>query len=139
MPTSSATNPMSGTPGQRDLDGPAGDDLPTRRDGGQLRRQCSVDDCDRPHQARGYCLTHYKQWRAPLDELPDSTPPPGTFTTDDIARLADVAPRTVTNWPALGRIPPPDGHASGRPWWHPDTLPTLSRRRRRPAPHAGTE
>lgn len=25
-------------------------------------RQCSVKECDRPHDARGYCKLHYKRW-----------------------------------------------------------------------------
>lgn len=26
-------------------------------------RLCTVDGCDRPHKARGFCLPHYQQWR----------------------------------------------------------------------------
>lgn len=26
-------------------------------------RTCTVEDCDAPHRARGYCNRHYKQWQ----------------------------------------------------------------------------
>ena len=26
-------------------------------------RTCSVDGCDRAHEAKGYCRAHYKRWR----------------------------------------------------------------------------
>lgn len=99
-----------------------------------MARTCTVDGCDRPHRARGLCQLHWKQWRHTVTKIPDTQPPDGALTATDIARLADVAPRTVTNWPALGRIPPPDGHASGQPWWWPASLPPLARRKRRSAP-----
>lgn len=27
------------------------------------RRACSIEGCDRPHDARGWCKTHYSRWR----------------------------------------------------------------------------
>ena len=32
---------------------------------------CSVDDCDRPHKARGYCAAHYKRFLLHGSPLPD--------------------------------------------------------------------
>lgn len=29
----------------------------------RVRGTCTVGDCGRPHAARGYCSTHYTQWR----------------------------------------------------------------------------
>jgi hypothetical protein len=26
------------------------------------RASCSIEECDRPHKARGWCLRHYRQW-----------------------------------------------------------------------------
>ena len=26
-------------------------------------QKCSKDGCKRPYRAKGYCVTHYKQWR----------------------------------------------------------------------------
>lgn len=27
------------------------------------KRTCSIEGCDSPHQARGYCMQHYQKWR----------------------------------------------------------------------------
>lgn len=39
----------------------------------QTRGVCSLDDCDRPHYAHGYCVKHYKRWRKYGDPLGGST------------------------------------------------------------------
>lgn len=36
-------------------------------------RICSVDDCDRPHVARGWCNTHYQRWYDHGDPLATGT------------------------------------------------------------------
>lgn len=28
------------------------------------KRTCSIDGCDQPHKARGWCFKHYRRWRA---------------------------------------------------------------------------
>ena len=33
-------------------------------------KACSVENCKRPHRAKGYCFFHYKKWRQ--GELPHS-------------------------------------------------------------------
>lgn len=33
------------------------------------QRTCCIDGCDRPHEARGWCKTHYARWRANGDPL----------------------------------------------------------------------
>ena len=33
------------------------------RQEGSTKRLCSVEDCTRPHQARGYCKAHWRHWR----------------------------------------------------------------------------
>jgi hypothetical protein len=35
-------------------------------------RTCTVDGCNRPHDARGYCNTHYRRWRLYGDPLEPS-------------------------------------------------------------------
>lgn len=30
---------------------------------GGIRPVCSIEDCDKPHNARGWCLTHYNRWK----------------------------------------------------------------------------
>ncbi|MFA6034431.1 MAG: vegetative protein [Myxococcota bacterium] len=27
-------------------------------------KKCKVEGCKRPYQAKGYCVTHYKKWKA---------------------------------------------------------------------------
>ena len=95
-----------------------------------------MDGCDLPHRARGLCFPHWKQWRATLEQLPDdSRVPDGALTVADIAAAADVTTGTVGNWQHLGRLPTPDGHASGRSWWWPTSLnpDAVRRRKRRPS------
>ena len=36
---------------------------------GQRWTECSVADCSRPHEARGYCAMHYKRWKKHGDPL----------------------------------------------------------------------
>ncbi|MCZ7568835.1 MAG: hypothetical protein M5U01_09640 [Ardenticatenaceae bacterium] len=45
--------------------------LPSR----QRHASCTVDGCDRPHKARGYCDTHYARWRTHGDPLREPPPP----------------------------------------------------------------
>lgn len=33
------------------------------------KRTCSIDGCERPHEARGWCNRHYEKWRAHGDPL----------------------------------------------------------------------
>lgn len=43
--------------------------------GGEMaERTCSIDGCEKPHLARGFCKKHYRQWRKSTDLLP--SPPP---------------------------------------------------------------
>lgn len=39
------------------------------------KRTCSIDGCDRPHAARGWCMTHWRRWRRTGTTDP-ATPPP---------------------------------------------------------------
>lgn len=34
-----------------------------------MSEPCSVEDCQRPHSAKGYCRMHYRRWRATGDPL----------------------------------------------------------------------
>lgn len=37
--------------------------LPFLRPGVEYQPECAVTDCARPHKAKGFCGTHYSQWR----------------------------------------------------------------------------
>jgi hypothetical protein len=34
------------------------------------KARCSVEKCKRPYRAKGYCVTHYKEWRRGKLEKP---------------------------------------------------------------------
>jgi hypothetical protein len=36
---------------------------PTKRRPARAEAKCSKEGCKRPYRAKGYCVTHYKQWR----------------------------------------------------------------------------
>lgn len=38
--------------------------------GNMTQSTCSVENCEKPHMARGFCKQHYAKWRATTDELP---------------------------------------------------------------------
>jgi hypothetical protein len=42
-------------------------------------RACSIDGCERPHTARGWCGTHYQRWRTQ-----------GTVELDHVARVCSI-------------------------------------------------
>ncbi len=42
-------------------------------------KTCTIDECNKPHEARGWCVNHYAKWRRhgdPLGVSPYNTPPP---------------------------------------------------------------
>lgn len=39
-------------------------------------RTCTVDGCDNPHQARGFCSRHYQQWQRANHLGPYARTPP---------------------------------------------------------------
>lgn len=52
-------------------------------------RGCEVDGCRNPHEARGYCATHYSRWQ----RHGDATVPPkvhrSTLTLDELVEEID--------------------------------------------------
>ncbi|HEY9417869.1 MAG TPA: HNH endonuclease [Pseudonocardia sp.] len=34
-----------------------------------MKRRCSIEDCSRPHNGKGYCVLHYKRWQRHGDPL----------------------------------------------------------------------
>lgn len=57
------------------------------------KRTCSIEGCERPSIARGWCGMHYLRWRAHGDQFERS---PGPLTSEFTIRVPDgEAPRTL--------------------------------------------
>lgn len=75
---------------------------------GEIVRACSIDDCDRPVKAKGWCLRHYQRARAhgdPVrrddtrDRIEDVQWMAETGATlDEIADRCGVSRRTMLKW-----------------------------------------
>jgi len=62
---------------------------------------CTVPDCDRQHEARGYCSLHYKRWKRHGDPLASQ---PAQITGDPVARLLQHTDQTDTCWLWTGAL-----------------------------------
>lgn len=71
---------------------------------------CSIDGCDKPRRARGWCVNHWTQWRRTGD------PVPKTIYGDDLARFWSKVDKREPDecWPWLGAI---DKDGYGRMRW----------------------
>ena len=61
---------------------------------------CSIDGCEKPSRARGWCVNHWNQWRRTGDPIPK------TIVNDDLARFWSKVDRKADDecWPWLGTI-----------------------------------
>jgi 5-methylcytosine-specific restriction endonuclease McrA len=61
-------------------------------------RTCSVNDCDRPHCAKSFCLMHYRRWRKTGST--DAAPPfvPKTCSVDGCDTVATKRGWCNTHW-----------------------------------------
>lgn len=59
-----------------------------------MRKRCSIDGCDRPHVARGFCANHYQVWRAGGTPTPEFEKP----VRDALDRLMRRVEKTETCW-----------------------------------------
>lgn len=57
-------------------------------------RACSIDDCDRPVKAKGWCLRHYQRDRIEDVQWMAET----GATLDEIADRCGVSRRTMLKW-----------------------------------------
>jgi hypothetical protein len=51
---------------------------------------CSIEDCDRPTYARGWCGKHYKRWQRHGDPLVGAAREPGTCSVDGCGATASA-------------------------------------------------
>lgn len=51
-------------------------------------RTCAIEDCEKPHLARGWCNTHYKRWLATGDPLKTKRPERQPCQIDGCVQLA---------------------------------------------------
>lgn len=70
------------------------------------KRQCSVPECERPHNARGYCFGHYERWKRlghPDVERPLNTHVAADASLDErLARRIDSGLSADECWPWKG-------------------------------------
>lgn len=61
---------------------------------------CSIDGCDKPSRARGWCVNHYARWRRNGDPLA------GNIRGDDLTRFWTKVDKRADDecWPWLGTI-----------------------------------
>ena len=68
------------------------------RRGGASKSQCSVDGCQNPYEAKGFCQTHYAHWRRYGDPLMTTKPPNGELMRWILAHL-DYSGDDCLTWP----------------------------------------
>jgi hypothetical protein len=80
------------------------------------QRTCSVADCGQPHEARGWCLSHYMRWfrhRDVASDNPIRTRPQGLSLEARLRRHVDTSVGPEACWPWRARLGR-DGY--GRLW-----------------------
>ena len=73
-----------------------------------MPRECLIDGCLRPHEAKGYCRLHYQQWRRENPDLP-------RCSVDGCEKVARAKELCVTHYTRLLRCGDP-GDARRRQW-----------------------
>jgi len=65
------------------------------------RQGCSVEGCERPHEARGWCSAHYERWRK--DGTVRPAVPVRAWTGGEAAALACVWVSDDASWSSKHR------------------------------------
>lgn len=83
--------------------------------------RCKLADCDRPHEAKGYCKRHYRRWRAYGDPL-GSGRVGGTATIPDELRHSGLTYRQLRYWCEQGFLQAPVDPSGRARTWTPDEV-----------------
>lgn len=95
-------------------------------------RTCSIEDCDRKHNARGLCITHYSRWRLTGSARPDDPVQPRGLHTSCVADGCDRTDLAafglcVKHWNRQRKSgtlddPPPKATGANDPGWKGDNV-----------------
>lgn len=71
-----------------------------------MRRDCSIDDCQKVAVSRGWCTKHYRRWQVTGDPLGlKRSIPDGYVTAPEMCKQAGVTYRQLDFWTANGWVP----------------------------------
>lgn len=79
------------------------------------KRTCSVPRCREGHEARGYCVAHYRRWRLYGDPTAGA-PPGGPVYYPSALTAAGLARHRADHWARVGYLKVPLGPDGRKAW-----------------------